>query len=57
MSPRFSKSCVGRPMEFVMGSIPLLLTVFAIVHEKEVAFYKDGTFLRELNGEAMLLTD
>ena len=37
------------------GLIPLLLTVFAIAHEKDVAFYKDGTFLHELNGEAMLL--
>ena len=37
------------------GLIPLLLTAFAIAHEKDVAFYKDGTFLRELNGEAMLL--
>jgi hypothetical protein len=37
------------------GVIPLLLTVFAISHEKDVAFYKDGTFLRELNGESMLL--
>jgi hypothetical protein len=37
------------------GIIPLLLTVFAIVHEKDVAFYKDGSFLRELTGEAMLV--
>ncbi len=37
------------------GIIPLLLTVFAIAHEKEVAFYRDGTFLRELNGETMLV--
>lgn len=37
------------------GIIPLLLTVFAISNEKDVAFYKDGTFLRELNAEAMLL--
>ena len=37
------------------GIIPLLLTVFAITNEKDVAFYKDGTFLRELNGEAMLV--
>lgn len=37
------------------GIIPLLLTVFAIAHEKDVAFYKDGTFLRELNAEAMLV--
>jgi hypothetical protein len=37
------------------GLIPLLLTVFAISHEQEVAFFKDGTFQRELNGEMMLL--
>lgn len=37
------------------GLIPLLLAAFAITHEKDVAFYKDGTFLRELNGETMLL--
>jgi hypothetical protein len=37
------------------GLMPLLLTTFAIAHEKVVAFYKDGTFLRELKGEAMLL--
>lgn len=37
------------------GIIPLLLTVFAIAHDKDIAFYKDGSFLRELSGEAMLL--
>jgi hypothetical protein len=37
------------------GILPLLLTVFAIAHEKDVAFYKDGSFIRELNGEAMLV--
>jgi hypothetical protein len=37
------------------GIIPLLLTVFAIAHEQDVAFYKDGTFLREMSGEAMLV--
>lgn len=35
------------------GVIPLLLSVFAISHERDVAFYKDGSFLRELNGEQM----
>jgi hypothetical protein len=35
--------------------LPLLLTVFAIAHEKDIAFYKDGSFIRELNGEAMLV--
>jgi hypothetical protein len=37
------------------GLSPLLLTVFAIVHEQDTAFYKDGSFLREMNGEAMLV--
>lgn len=37
------------------GVIPLLLSVFAISRERDVAFYKDGSFLRELNGEQMLL--
>jgi hypothetical protein len=37
------------------GLIPILLTVFAIAHEKDVAFYKDGTFLREMTGEHMLV--
>jgi hypothetical protein len=37
------------------GVIPLLLTVFAIAHDKDVVFYKDGTFLRELGGESMLV--
>ena len=37
------------------GIIPLLLTVFAIAHDKDIAFYKDGSFLRELSGEAMLV--
>ncbi len=37
------------------GIIPILLTVFAIAHDKDVAFYKDGSFLREFGGEAMLV--
>lgn len=37
------------------GMIPLLLTVFAIAHEQDVAFYKDGSFLREMTGEHMLV--
>jgi hypothetical protein len=37
------------------GILPLLLTVFAIANQKDTAFYKDGTFLRELNAETMLL--
>src|SRR6202034_2332281 len=37
------------------GIIPLLLSVFAISHDRDVAFYKDGSFLRELGGEQMLM--
>lgn len=37
------------------GLTPLLLAVFAISHERDVAFYKDGSFLRELSGEHMLV--
>lgn len=37
------------------GVIPLLLTIFAIAHDKDVAFYKDGSFLRELGAEPMLV--
>ena len=37
------------------GLVPILLTVFAIANEQEVSFFKDGSFLRELTGETMLL--
>lgn len=37
------------------GIIPILLSVFAISHERDVAFYKDGTFLREFDGGTVLL--
>jgi len=37
------------------GIIPLLLAAFAVAHDSDIAFYKDGTFLREMNGEAMLV--
>jgi hypothetical protein len=37
------------------GLLPILLSVFAIAHERDVAFYKDGTFLREFDGGVVLL--
>jgi hypothetical protein len=37
------------------GIMPLLLTVFAVANDKDIAFYKDGTFLREMTGETMLV--
>jgi hypothetical protein len=37
------------------GILPLLLAAFTVSHDSEVAFYKDGTFLREMSGEAMLI--
>jgi hypothetical protein len=35
--------------------MPILLAVFAIAHDRDVAFYKDGSFLRELDAEQVLL--
>ncbi len=37
------------------GLMPILLAVFAIAHDRDVAFYKDGSFLRELDAEQVLL--
>ena len=37
------------------GLIPLLLTAFTVENAKDVAFYKDGTFQREITGEMMLV--
>ena len=37
------------------GILPVLLSAFAISNERDVAFYKDGSFLRELSGEHMLV--
>jgi hypothetical protein len=37
------------------GLIPILLSAYAIAHARDVAFYKDGSFLRELDGEQMLV--
>jgi hypothetical protein len=37
------------------GILPILLSAFAISNERDVAFYKDGSFLRELTGEHMLV--
>ncbi len=37
------------------GIIPLLLAAFAVAHDRDIAFYKDGTFLREMNGQSMLV--
>lgn len=35
------------------GLIPILLSIFAISHETEVAFYKEGSFMREMTGQSM----
>ncbi|HXG07510.1 MAG TPA: hypothetical protein VNI77_09330 [Nitrososphaera sp.] len=36
------------------GLFPILLTVVAIANEKELAFYENGTFLREVGKDAFL---
>ncbi|MFL6313518.1 MAG: hypothetical protein ACJ71W_15565 [Terriglobales bacterium] len=37
------------------GLLPLVLSSFVLIHENETAFYKDGTYLPEFAGEAMLI--
>jgi hypothetical protein len=37
------------------GIIPLLLVAFAIANEEDIVFYKDGTFIREMDSENMLV--
>ncbi|MBN9657107.1 MAG: hypothetical protein J0H49_02960 [Acidobacteria bacterium] len=37
------------------GLIPLLLSAFAIGNERDVAIYKDGSFVREMDGQQMLI--
>jgi len=36
------------------GLSPLLLAVFAVVHEQELAFYEDGTFIPRMTGSIFL---
>lgn len=37
------------------GLLPIFLSAFVIENEKDVAFYKDGSFVREMNGDAMVV--
>lgn len=43
-----------RPYGVRDGLAPLLLAVFSVVHEQNIAFYEDGAFLRHLSGEEFL---
>jgi hypothetical protein len=36
------------------GVIPILVAAYAIAHQQDIAFYQDGTFLREVRGEEFL---
>ena len=36
------------------GVIPILLAAYAIAHRQDIAFYENGTFLREVRGEEFL---
>jgi hypothetical protein len=36
------------------GVIPILFAAYAIAHRQEIAFYENGTFLREVRGEEFL---
>ena len=37
------------------GLLPIFLLVYALENQKDIAFYKDGTFLRELTAESFLV--
>lgn len=43
------------PLGVREGLIPLLFAVFAAVHRNQLAFYDNGTFLREVRGEEFRL--
>lgn len=43
-----------RPYGVRDGLAPLLLGVFSVVHEQNLAFYEDGAFLRQLSGQEFL---
>jgi len=43
-----------RPYGVRDGLAPLLLCVFSVVHEQNIAFYENGAFLRHLSGEEFL---
>ncbi len=43
-----------RPYGVRDGLAPLLLAVFTVVHEQNLAFYENGAFLRHLSGEEFL---
>ena len=43
-----------RPYGVRDGLAPLILAVFAVVHEQNLAFYEDGAFLRHLSGQEFL---
>ena len=42
-----------KPYGLRAGVFPLLVSAFAIEHDKDLVFYKDGTFQREMGAEAM----
>ena len=43
-----------KPYGVMDGMIPLLIAVFAVIHEDELAFYEDGTFITRLSGSVFL---
>lgn len=41
----------GQPYGVRDGLCPLLLAVFAVIHEQDVAFYDSGSFLKQVTGQ------
>lgn len=43
-----------RPYGVRDGLIPILLAAFALAHEQDVAFYENGSFIRQVDGDEFL---
>lgn len=41
----------SQPFGVRAGLCPLLLAVFAVIHEQDVAFYDQGSFMKQVNGQ------
>lgn len=48
------KELKAQPYGVREGLIPLLLAVFSVIHEQEIAFYEDGSFIPRITGSSFL---
>ena len=52
--PTLFESLRSIPYGVKDGMIPLLIAVFAVIHEQEIAFYEDGSFIPRITGSNFL---